>query len=75
METLKLKSTTAKRKITSSAPVTIIADGVPSSKVDSRNSWIANTAYLKAATRGFLPGHELDDWLEAESEYATRRGH
>lgn len=29
---------------------------------------IASLAYLKAEARGFLPGHELDDWLEAELE-------
>lgn len=29
---------------------------------------IASIAYLKAEARGFLPGHELDDWLEAEVE-------
>ena len=29
---------------------------------------IAELAYLKAASRDFEPGHELDDWLEAERE-------
>lgn len=32
---------------------------------------IALTAYLKAENRGFNPGHELDDWLEAEREVAA----
>jgi hypothetical protein len=32
---------------------------------------IALTAYLKAEARGFNPGHELDDWLEAERELAV----
>ena len=27
---------------------------------------IATTAFFIAAERGFAPGHELDDWLEAE---------
>ncbi len=27
---------------------------------------IATTAYFLAAARGFEPGRELDDWLEAE---------
>jgi hypothetical protein len=27
---------------------------------------IATTAYFLAAERHFMPGHELDDWLEAE---------
>ena len=29
---------------------------------------VAETAYLKAEKRGFLPGYELSDWLEAEQE-------
>ena len=30
---------------------------------------IAELAYYKAERRGFEPGHELDDWLEAEREF------
>ncbi len=29
---------------------------------------IAESAYLRAEHRGFLPGCELQDWLEAEAE-------
>lgn len=29
---------------------------------------IAELAYFKAEQRGFEPGHEMDDWLEAERE-------
>jgi hypothetical protein len=29
-------------------------------------SMIATAAYYLAASRNFSPGHELDDWLEAE---------
>jgi hypothetical protein len=29
---------------------------------------IAVTAYYKAESRGFEPGHEIQDWLEAEAE-------
>lgn len=31
---------------------------------------IAELAYLKAESRGFEPGQELDDWLEAEQEFS-----
>ena len=34
-----------------------------------RDARIAELAYSKAESRGFEPGHELDDWLEAEKEY------
>mgnify|MGYP000004503678 CR=1 FL=1 len=34
-----------------------------------RETRIAELAYLKAESRGFEPGHELEDWLEAEGEF------
>ncbi len=35
----------------------------------SPQQWISDAAYYKAEARGFRPGHERDDWLEAEQEY------
>ena len=37
--------------------------------VDPQAKWlmIAETAYYSAEKRGFEPGHELEDWLEAEA--------
>jgi hypothetical protein len=43
----------------------------PSFKVDddeAKRRLIAEIAYLAAERRGFSPGYELDDWLEAEQE-------
>jgi hypothetical protein len=34
-----------------------------------REARIAELAYFKAESRGFEPGHELEDWLEAEGEF------
>jgi hypothetical protein len=34
----------------------------------SREALIATAAYYRAEKRGFLPGHELQDWLAAERE-------
>jgi Protein of unknown function (DUF2934) len=34
----------------------------------NRRAWIARTAYAMAQRRGFEPGHELEDWLEAEKQ-------
>lgn len=36
-----------------------------------RHQAIAVRAYFRAQTRGFEPGHELDDWLAAEQETAA----
>jgi hypothetical protein len=30
---------------------------------------IAEIAFYKAEKRGFSPGHEFDDWIEAELEF------
>ena len=30
---------------------------------------ISELAYYKAERRGFAPGHEMEDWLEAEREF------
>jgi hypothetical protein len=39
-----------------------------SSLMEERKRRIREAAYFKAERRGFTPGHELDDWLEAEQE-------
>lgn len=43
-------------------------------EVDKRaaalHSQIESAAYFRAEKRGFEPGHELEDWLAAESEVA-----
>ena len=33
---------------------------------------IAEVAYFRAKQRNFEPGHELEDWVEAESEVMGR---
>jgi hypothetical protein len=35
---------------------------------------IAEAAYYKAKARGFAPGGEVQDWIEAEAEVMTRLG-
>lgn len=40
----------------------------------SREERIAIAAYWRAAKRQFEPGHELDDWLEAEREIEGDHG-
>ena len=42
------------------------AVAVDASPAVDLNHMIATTAFYLAAERGFAPGHELDDWLEAE---------
>jgi len=35
---------------------------------------IATAAYYKAQQRGFAPGNDMQDWLDAERELAGARG-
>lgn len=35
---------------------------------EARDAMIAEAAYFRSAHRGFEPGHEIDDWLAAESD-------
>ena len=35
---------------------------------------IEEAAYYRAKQRGFEPGHELEDWVQAESEVMQRNG-
>lgn len=37
-----------------------------------RERMIAMEAYYRAERRGFAPGHELEDWCEAEAEIERR---
>ena len=36
--------------------------------LEERLEWIRKAAYYRAEHRGFAPGADLEDWLEAESE-------
>jgi hypothetical protein len=39
---------------------------------DETRRRIAEAAYFRAKQRNFEPGHELEDWVEAESEVMGR---
>lgn len=56
-------------KKTAGRPVRQTAAGrKPKSAEDGRLASIAVRAYFMAEQRGFIPGHELDDWLNAEQQ-------
>ena len=47
---------------------------VDSAQVPSREQMIAEAAYYRAEQRGFVPGHEMADWLLAESDIERALG-
>lgn len=57
----------AHMKIQPSQPALLDEPDAPSASLEED---IAVRAYFKAEARGFEPGHDLDDWLAAESEIA-----
>ena len=48
------------------------ATPTPDSKAAETRRRIAEAAYFRAQERGFEPGHELEDWVVAESEVMGR---
>ena len=50
---------TRQRRVTTAIPASL------------RHTLIEEAAYRRAQARGFITGHELDDWLEAEIEVDT----
>jgi Protein of unknown function (DUF2934) len=46
----------------------------PLKAAKSREVLIAELAYFRAQSRGFEPGHEVEDWLAAEAEIEKRNG-
>lgn len=59
----------AKKSSSSLIPV-IGIENSPESFTEPPDSYsrVAECAYYKAKARGFEPGHEVEDWLEAETE-------
>jgi len=46
----------------------LIHDSLIPENLPNIHARIAEIAYYKSEKRGFKPGHEFDDWLEAERE-------
>jgi hypothetical protein len=71
------KTTTTKRRSKKATPASATPGESPnesdSGHGDTLHELIAMEAYFCAERRGFAPGSELDDWLEAEARVNARR--
>lgn len=47
-------------------------DNSPDNSSGARAQMIAEAAYYLSEQRGFAPGHEVEDWLEAEQQIDSR---
>ncbi|HEX8988005.1 MAG TPA: DUF2934 domain-containing protein [Rhodocyclaceae bacterium] len=68
-----MKSKAKRSAISAAAAPSVIADRDAEPGEADRLTHIATAAYYKAESRGFMPGQELDDWLEAEAEFEERQ--
>lgn len=41
---------------------------------DELRKLVSEAAYYRAKQRGFKPGHEVEDWIQAEAEVLSRIG-
>lgn len=66
------KPATAKVRASAKSAPEVVRESDPGPDTQARLEYIATAAYYKAEARGFVPGEELDDWLEAEAEFDER---
>jgi hypothetical protein len=55
---------------TSSTPA--VSTSTPQTSAEDVRKLISEAAYYHAKRRGFAPGHELEDWVQAEAEVLQR---
>ena len=70
-----MKMTASKQKSGSKTDPNVIGAGDAAPVSEEQLDFIATAAYFKAEARGFAPGKELDDWLEAEAKFSSKQEH
>ena len=63
---------TPKKKPTASAQRDEPQTNTTGNTLPARHQLVEQAAYFIAERRGFAPGNELDDWLQAEAEVVAR---
>lgn len=69
-----MKAITVKQEAKGNIAEEVGFDSEADSDFDSQDERIAICAYFKAEARGYAPGHEIQDWLEAEAELQSEKG-
>jgi hypothetical protein len=65
---------TASRTPAAAQPSGFTGEGRADISVEEMRKLISEAAYYRAKQRGFAPGHELEDWIQAEAEVKRRMG-
>lgn len=63
-----MKTSVSKSRNSKNATPVVMIDPENEMEAGDRLQRIATIAYYKAEARGFAPGLEMDDWLQAEAE-------
>ncbi|HMV54330.1 MAG TPA: DUF2934 domain-containing protein [Rhodocyclaceae bacterium] len=63
-----MKTSISKSRLGRNSVLAAMNDSASEQDGGDRQQRIATAAYYKAETRGFEPGLEMDDWLQAEAE-------
>jgi hypothetical protein len=71
----RLVDTTPVRSVVARARPEVVSTTPSFVSPDVRHQMIAFSAYLRAERRGFYPGGEVQDWLEAENEVDALLGY
>jgi len=50
------------------APKRVVQGATREEQITARDQQIAERAYERFAARGFVHGHDMEDWLAAEAE-------
>ncbi len=66
------RSAGAEKKATETQRIKDVSVTVTSRHREDRHASIALAAYFRSESRGFAPGHEVEDWLAAEEEVDQR---
>lgn len=69
-----MNATATKRKVSNKAKSSSTVEKAPFHGAQDRLNYIATEAYYMAEARGFVPGQELDDWLDAEAKFDKMKG-
>lgn len=74
MAAKKQRAAAPKKAPKSAKPATSPFNGNAEAEVSAEElrKLISEAAYFRAKQRGFTPGHELEDWIQAEAEVMQR---
>ena len=68
------RKTPGKKAPAAKAPEPFSGNARADLSADEVRKLISEAAYYRAKQRGFAPGHEMEDWIQAEAEVMRRIG-